>query len=143
MGEAECALIRIVLDTNVLISAILFEGQSSRLVFAWQTRQIGLLVSKQLLSEYIRVLHYPKFRLIIPEIQSIIEQDILPFITPVKVSRAPRIIQQDPFDNHILACAAAGKASLIVSGDKHLLTLGSYKKIPIVTVSELLKDLDG
>ncbi len=134
-------MIRAVLDTNAIISALLFDGPASRLVPAWQHRRFVLLVSQALLAECVRVLHYPKFRLGPEAIRRLVEQELLPFIAPVKVTRVPRAIRADPADNHALACAVAGHAEVIVSGDHHLLDLGKYRGVSIITVSAFLQYL--
>lgn len=132
-------MIRVVLDTNIVISALVFEGVAKALVPAWQHRRFTLLVSTRLLEEYIRVLHYPRFHLSREDIRHLAEEELLPFITPVKVKRVPRVIRADPSDDHVLACASAGSADLIVTGDHHLLDLARYRRIPIVTLSEFLE----
>ena len=142
MGSSPSRVMRVVLDTNVVLSALLFEGQAARLVSAWQRRRFVWLVSKALLGEYIRTLHYPKFRLTHREIRSLIEQDILPFVSPVKVSKTPRVIAEDPADDHVLACAVAGKASCLVTGDRHLLSLGQHRTIPLISLADFLKQLE-
>lgn len=134
-------MIRVVLDTNVVISALVFEGRANAVASAWRRRRINLLVSKALLSEYIRVLHYPKFRLGPDEIRSLLEEELLPFVTAVKVRRTPRVIRADPADNHVLACASAGHADLIVTGDHHLLDLGRHRRIPMFGLSAFLRRL--
>lgn len=135
-------MIRIVLDTNVVISALVFEGEASALVPAWQHRRFILLVSNALLTECIRVLHYPKFHLGPHDIRYLVEHELLPFITPVTVTRIPRVIQTDPSDNQVLACAAAGHADLIVTGDRHLLDLIRYRRIPIIPLADFFKRVD-
>lgn len=136
-------MIRAVLDTNIVVSALLFEGPARAARAAWQDRRrMTLLVSKALLAEYIRVLHYPKFRLTPPEIKDLIEEDVLPLITPVRVTRTPRVVRADPSDNHVLACAVAGRADAIVTGDRHLLTLSSHQGIPILMLAHFLRQLE-
>jgi putative PIN family toxin of toxin-antitoxin system len=132
---------RVVLDTNVVISALVYEGPACELVPAWQHHRFTWLVSNALLAEYIRVLHYPKFHLAPDEIRYLVEHELLPFITPVKIARTPRVIRVDPSDNHVLACASSGHADLIVSGDHHLLDLGRYRGIPILTIPTFLQRL--
>ena len=132
---------RAVLDTNIVISALLFEGVASALVPAWRNHRFAFLVSQALLAEYIRVLHYPKFRLTQEDIRHLLEEDILPFITPVKVIRTPRVVLADPADDHVLACAIAGKADLLVTGDPHLLKLIRHRRVPMVTLSQFLHQL--
>lgn len=131
-------MIRAVLDTNAVVSALIFKASAFPLVTAWQQRRFRVLVSPALLEECIRVFHYPKFRLSEGEIRRLLYQELVPFITPVKVSRTPRVIPADPSDDHILACAVAGNADVIVSGDRHLLDLGQYRAIPIVPIADFL-----
>jgi len=134
-------VIRAVLDTNVIVSALIYKAVAFPVVVAWQQHRFQLLVSTRLLEEYIRVFHYPKFHLTQREIANLVYQELVPFITPVKVARTPRVIHADPSDNHVLACAVAGKADLIVSGDHHVLRLGTYRTVPIVALSEFLTRL--
>jgi len=68
------------LDTNTLVSAFLFSGTASRLVDLWQSGRITVLISKEILGEYLRVLAYPKFRLTEQEIRRLVEEELLPFI---------------------------------------------------------------
>ena len=142
MGPEGPRVTRAVLDTNVVISALVFQGPAKALVSFWQRKRILLLASQALVEEHIRVLHYPKFRLTQAEIRYLVEEELLPFITPVKVRRVPDVIREDPADNQVLACASAGRAGLIVTGDHHLLVLSRYRQVPIVTISEFLKRVD-
>lgn len=74
---------RAVLDTNVLISALLFPGLPSRLVTAWQEGRLLPVVSPPILDEYLRALAYPKFKLTVEEISGLLEEALLPFIETV------------------------------------------------------------
>jgi putative PIN family toxin of toxin-antitoxin system len=133
MGQKE---IRVVLDTNVLVSALLFAGPIGRLVSLWRARRIMLLLSKDVFIEYLRVLTYPKFKLSGEEIKAIVEEYVLPFAEMATVVEAPGVIREDPADDKFLALAAAGRARYIVSGDKHLLALREYRGVKIVTPRE-------
>ena len=75
---------RIVLDTNAVISALLFRGVSSKLVSLWQNGLITPLLSREVLDEYLRVLSYPKFELSEKEIKELIQEEILPYAEVVK-----------------------------------------------------------
>lgn len=129
---------RVVLDTNTLISALLFSSTASRLVPLWQSRRITLLLSKAILHEYLRVLAYPKFRLSNQEIRELIEGQLLPFVETVKVKKRLRVVRRDPEDNKFLECAVAGRAAYLVTGDHDLLALRSYRGITILPVAEFL-----
>jgi putative PIN family toxin of toxin-antitoxin system len=134
---------RVVLDTNVFISAMLFCGQPSQLVSLWQRNEIVFLVSSEVMKEYLRVLSYPKFRLGEDEIKSLIEVEVTPFIEPVKTRTKLCLIDRDPSDNKFLELAVDGKADAIVSSDKHLLDLKTYEGIEIIPVAEFLKKFGG
>ena len=129
----------IVIDTNVIISAILFGGIPGRLIELWKRRTITPLITEEIMSEYLRVLAYPKFELSEEEINYIIHQEILPFFKVVKSKPGPPIIENDPDDDKFIQCAKAGKAKIIISGDQHLLALKSYKEIKILTPSQFLE----
>ena len=135
MGQKE---IRVVLDTNVLVSALLFAGPIGRLVSLWRERRIVPLLSKDVFIEYLRVLAYPKFKLSGKEIKALVEEYVLPFAEMVTVAETPAIIREDPADDKFLALVAAGRARHIVSGDKHLLALRGYRRVKIVTPREFL-----
>ncbi len=130
---------RVVLDTNTLISTLLFSGTASRLVPLWRSRQSTVLVSKAILEEYLRVLAYPKFRLGEEEMRALIEEDLLPFVETVRVRQRLAVVRRRPADNKFLECAANGQAEYLVTGDKDLRELGSHGKTPILTVGEFLE----
>jgi putative PIN family toxin of toxin-antitoxin system len=131
----------LVLDTSVFVAAVLFRGPTNRLVALWQTGRISVLMSAEVLKEYARVLTNPKFKLSQEEIQALIEQELLPYIRPVKVKKIAPIIPQDPSDDKFLALAAAGKADYVLSGDNHLLNLRSYAGTHILSPDEFFARL--
>lgn len=133
-------LVRVVLDTNTLVSALLFTGISSELVSLWQDGIITLLLSRDILDEYLRVLSYPKFKLSEEEIKKLLQEEILPYAEVVKPKRRLRVVQRDPSDNKFLECAIAGKTRVIISGDKDLLSLGRYRRIRIQTPAQFLAE---
>jgi putative PIN family toxin of toxin-antitoxin system len=132
--------VRVVLDTNTLVSALLFTGISSELVSLWQDGIITLLLSRDILDEYLRVLSYPKFKLSEEEIKKLLQEEILPYAEVVKPKRRLRVVQRDPSDNKFLECAIAGKTRVIISGDKDLLSLGRYRRIRIQTPAQFLAE---
>jgi putative PIN family toxin of toxin-antitoxin system len=141
LGARLAEVIRAVLDTNAIVSALVFRGPANAMVPAWQAHRFTFLVSKALLGEYIRVLHYPKFRLSAGDIRYLVEEALLPFVTPVRVRRVAKVIREDPADDQVLACAVTGEADLIVSGDHHLLRLARYQDVFIVTIADFLQRL--
>ena len=135
--------LQVVLDTSVFVSAVLFRGPTNRLVHLGQTGAISILVSSDVLKEYIKVLAYSKFNLTKDEMTAIVEQELLPFIKPVKISKVHPVITQDPADDKFLALAVEGKADYILSGDKHLLTLKAFRGIKVLSPDkffEILKE---
>lgn len=130
---------RVVLDTNVVISALLFRGELSRLHVLWKKRAFILIASREVVEEYVRVLAYPKFKLSEMEIKDIIQTELLPYIEPVSVMVDTRGVCKDPDDDKFLACAEASNADVIVSGDAHLLNLKKHKGCPIWTAEVFLK----
>lgn len=128
---------RIVLDTNVLISAIVFGGPPRKILERVIAGKVNCSLSFAILDELRDVLLRPKFGFSPQQAATVIEelQGICEILNP---SRRVRVIKADPDDNRILECAIESKADCIVSGDTHLLTLGRYKDIPILTPSDYL-----
>jgi putative PIN family toxin of toxin-antitoxin system len=136
LGAKKQQAYRVVLDTNALVSALLFTGRASALVGRWKDGLIIPLVSRDTLEELVRVLAYPKFRLSTDEIKAIINQDVLPYVETVRITKKVRVIEADPADNAFLECAVSGKADFIITGDAHLLGLGEFEGTPIVKIAD-------
>ena len=132
-------IVSVVIDTNVVVSALLFGGLPGRLIPLWQSGQITPVASKEIISEYIRVLTYPKFNLTEDEIQYLLYTKLLPYFDVVSVGpRKEIIVRQDPADDKFILCALAAKTKVIISGDMHLLALNTYNNIEIVSPSQFL-----
>jgi hypothetical protein len=130
---------KVVLDTNVLISAIVFGGKPRDVFNSILKGQVKLAISKDILDEMEGVLSGKKFQYpkqIIHSIRNAIE-DLAEVVMPQEVVKA---IENDPDDNRILECALESKANLIISGDRHLLDLKQYRSIKIITPSDFLKE---
>ena len=128
---------RIVLDTNVLVSALISRtGPPGRLLAAIRQQRLTLVTSEAQLAELRSVLGRERLR---PYIRSEEAQDLIRNLEAIGevVSDLPTVnVSPDPDDNPILATAIAGQADLIVSGDKrHMLVLGQVDNIPIVTAA--------
>lgn len=137
------AVPRVVLDTNSVLSALVFSGgRLAALRSAWQQARFEPLVSKATIAELVRVLAYPKFALS-PEQQRELLSDYLPYAVtvrmPVKPPRTPDC--RDLADLPFLQLAVTGKADFLVSGDRDLLSIKGRFGCPIVTAQEFLETL--
>ncbi len=141
MGKKEKQVKRVVLDTSILISALLFRGELSKIVGLWQKGGMIPVISKETFNELRIVLGYPKFSLTQEERDSIIEQEILPYFEIVEVVKEVKGISRDPEDDKFISCAISASADYIVSGDKDLLDLKHYKSTKIIKTSDFLKKL--
>ena len=140
MGKIK--VIRVVVDTNVVVSALLFGGVPGELISLWKSGNLKPLASPEIIDEYIRVLAYPKFKLSEDEINFLLYFEILPFFEVIEVKqRSQIIISADPSDDKFIQCAEKGKAGIIISGDRHLLSLKQYKKIKIMSAEQILSEL--
>lgn len=131
---------RVVLDTNIVISAVLFKGKLSSLVSLWKAKQFTFVISGEILKEYLRVLSYPKFKLTESEIRTILSEELLPFVETVNVKEKPLGILKDKDDEKFLNCVRHGHADVLVSGDAELLQLGSYHGTRIVNAEMFLSE---
>jgi putative PIN family toxin of toxin-antitoxin system len=142
VGKKPKKIIRVVLDTNVLISVLLFKGELSRIVELWKKGKIVPVISKETFSELKTVLEYPKFSLSRAEIKSLIEHEILPFFEVANVSKYVKGACRDPGDDKFISCAISGSADCIVTGDKDLFDLKKYQSIKIIHASDFIKMFD-
>lgn len=131
-------MIRVVLDTNVIVSGILKEeGIPAKLLKAFLEENKFLLVtSPEILKEIAAVLKYDRIQNIHGWNDEKIESFVMKLLTDglvVKEEVRVRLIKDDPEDDKFINCALAGKADFIVSGDAHLLKLNEYQEIKIVT----------
>ncbi len=137
---------RLVLDTNIVASGLLWNGVPAQLVDAARADEIEIFTSRMLLAELTRVLCRAKFAKVIAVSGLSLDELMLSYAelaTLVTPEPIPATVLNDPDDDHVLACALAAKADLIVSGDRHLLTLKSFQQIPIVTAAEAVRITSG
>jgi putative PIN family toxin of toxin-antitoxin system len=125
-----------------VISALLFSGTAARLVPLWQSRRITVLISREILTEYLRVFAYPKFQLSDQEIRPLIEEELLPFVETIRVRRRLAVVRRDPDDDTFLECAVAGRAQYLVTGDRDLRELGSFRGTTILSAGEFLERMN-
>lgn len=128
---------RVTVDTNVLISALGWNGAEAAIIEMVLDSEMELCLSAQILSEFYRVIKYPKFGFTDNEIDGFIGK-LLPNVVLVSPSQSLDVVPADPDDNKIIECAVAGRSNYIISGDKHLLHLHEYRGIKILRASEFL-----
>jgi putative PIN family toxin of toxin-antitoxin system len=131
---------RVVLDTNVVLSALVFRSAgAARLRRAWQQGECLPLASHATVQELLRVLAYPKFRLTADDQHELLA-DYLPHTVSIQIPTPPPKTPdcRDPFDLPFLQLAAAGRAKLLVSGDQDLLALAGQTRFNIVSPADFL-----
>lgn len=141
-------MLRVVIDTNVIVSGILSrQGATAEILNAWRERRFLLLSSPAIVAEIRAVLRYPRIHRKYPltdaeidQVISLIEHDAL--LVPGSADLAGSVAA-DPKDEMFLACALDDQAEVIVSGDHHLLDLGVYQEIPVLTARQFLERLQS
>lgn len=128
---------KVVLDTNILISALGWNGPEARLIRLILENSLTLCTSSVLLAEFLRVASYPKFQIETKESMEFVSR-ILDKALLIKPNTQINVIQSDPDDNRVLECAVTAKVDFIVSGDKHLIDLKEYLGIQILTTTAFL-----
>ncbi len=130
---------RVVFDTNVLISALITTGKPKELFQQAVRGHIQLVISKNILEEFSQISKDPRIR------KYASEEDVIAFLRIIdkvakitKVKSKFNVVKEDPDDDMVVRTAFDGNANYIVSGDKHLLSLGAYRGIRIINVDEML-----
>jgi uncharacterized protein len=138
--------VRIVIDTNVLLSGLLWQGAPHILFNQVRTGTIELIMSQTLLEEFSEVITRQKFVAILQRTTRTPERILHELQALVEMVVAPPLsypVCRDPDDDAVLACALAAHADLIVSGDTDLLVLKQFQGIPIVTAAQALKSFEA
>ena len=123
---------RVVIDTNVLVSGVFFGGVPGRILQAWRDGTLTVLLSVEILHEYQRV-----GELLAAQHEGV---DLEPFLALAAMTAQvldapdlPEAVCQDPDDDKFLACALAGAASVVISGDKGLRNASGWNGIEVLT----------
>jgi uncharacterized protein len=136
-------MMRVVLDSNVVVSALLFNGRTSALVPLWRSGRFSLLANEGMVREYAAVLAYPKFKLTGDEISRLIHEELMPCLAPVKRWKGKlAVLPTDATDIPFIQAALSGQASYLVTGDKHLLVLNGRYPFRIVPPGVFLGELE-
>jgi len=131
-------MVKVVIDTNVLVSATLFGGNPEQVLDSAEEGKIKILISEEILEEFKEVLQRKfGFSLDIVEVTVSAIKEISTLVTP---TQRLNVIKKKEDDNRILECAVEGKVQYIVSGDKrHLLSLKEYQGMKILSPAKFLK----
>ena len=129
---------KVILDTNVFVSGVFFRGLPYKILEAWRDGKIQLLLSPAILEEYQRVMRDLAVRFPDIEVEALLDFLIVhsEFVLPPPL---PSVVQADPSDDKFLECAVAGEAICIVTGDKHLLKLVTFKGTSILKPREFVE----
>ena len=130
---------RIVIDTNVIASAVFFGGRPYQLLRYIMEDYVEVVASKEIVDEYEEIIlrlqqKYPAITTKIPFHDILAKLEIIRVSSDIHVSR-------DPDDDKFISCAVDGKCLYIVSGDSDLLSIGKYEGIEILTVADFLDRL--
>lgn len=135
-------MLRVVLDTNVLVSALISDGKSRELLKMGIVKQYAIVISDLILKELALVLSRPKFKTSQDEVQRVIVA-LMRTAEVVNVTSKLKAVKEDPKDDMIVDTAYDGNANMIVTGDSHLLALNEYREIKIVTVEKMIAYLNS
>ncbi len=135
---------KITVDTNVLISATFWYGSSNEIIERVEKKEIELVLSKEIIEEFVRVLDYKELQEKIKNKNLEMKRTVVKLVSIVKMvepNEKLSIVKDDQDDNKILECAKTGNVDFIVSNDNHLLKLKIFENIPIVTSQEFLNKI--
>jgi len=128
---------KVVLDTNVVVSGIFYSGPPAAILRAWRNGKIRLVTSQAILGEYKRVLEELSVQFPSVDVQSLLEL----IVVQSEVCSPPPLVEavcEDPSDDKFISAALAAGAKIIVSGDKHLLKVSGYRDLAVLTPRQFL-----
>lgn len=137
---------RLVVDTNVLVSAFLWQGTPGRLIELAGEKDVQLFTSRALIDELTDVLHRKKLARPIRATGLTPAQTLRNYrrlTTVVTAKQLSQPVSRDPGDDAVLACALAARADLIVSGDDDLLSIMTFETIRIVTPAQAVQIIES
>ena len=128
---------KVVLDTNIFISGIFWENNSSKIIDFWRQEKITLISSLPIIKELVKVLDDFKIRMpdeMIKQWKNVIIENAIIVYPKIKIN----LVKDDPDDNKFIEAAITGNAEYIISQDKHLLRIKKYKEIKILSPEQFL-----
>jgi len=128
---------RVVLDTNILVSGIGWAGAPGRIISKWIEGKLILVESPALLNEFLEVIRDEKFDFLDREDIDEFYRILVERADVVEPAFRVDIIRDDDTDNRVIECALAGRAGFIISGDLHLLRLGGFAGVRVVTARQM------
>lgn len=136
--RSEKAHLRVVLDTNIIVSALIYKGLPARVLELFENNQIEITISPEIELEVFTVLaRFSVDKITVSSLQSLLEQKAIRVVPTTKVT-----VCRDPKDNMLLGACGKSRADFLVTGDRDLLTLKIFKSTKIVTPKEFLKLLE-
>lgn len=139
-ADADDRMFRVVLDTNIFVSALISDGKPRKLLKMGISNEFSIVASEPLLKELVTVFRRPKFETSEDEIREIVLA-LIRTCEIVAVKSRFDVVREDKKDNMIVNTAVDGKADVVVSGDKHLLELKNFRGIRIMSVDDMLEIL--
>jgi len=139
-------VLRVFFDTNLFVSSLLVKnGLPAQALDAWRSRRFLLVTSPSIMAEVEATLKYPrirrKYNITDEDVNSLLELMRTDALVVPGGADVAGSVSDDPDDEIVLAGAIDGEVDLIISGDRHLLSLKSFRDIPIIPVRELLDRL--
>ena len=127
---------KVVFDTNVIVSGLLWQGLPNKLLKLVKQEKLQFCISPSLLKELSRVLNDPKFSPRIVHLNTSVEElitGLLELLTIFPDEKIEPVVKDDPDDDKVLSCASTSGAKYIITGDPHLLELESWSNISILS----------
>ncbi|MFQ6057596.1 MAG: putative toxin-antitoxin system toxin component, PIN family [Anaerolineae bacterium] len=128
---------RVVFDTNVLISGLLWRGKAYQCLLLARSGVVQAIYCSEMMAELSEKLR-DKFRFSENRIRAVVH-DVRRFAERVEISGTLSVVEADPDDDKFVECAVVGRADAIVSGDRHLLDMDRYQNIPILSAAEFIE----
>jgi putative PIN family toxin of toxin-antitoxin system len=130
--------LKIILDTNVIVSGIFFSGPPYEILKAWRNGKFKIVVSIEILFEYQRIAEKLNQKFPMINIQPMIDLFTVKAVL-VNGSELPIQICKDPGDDKFISCALASNSKIIITGDKHLLNVNGYEGLEIIRPREFFE----